>query len=296
MSLAPVVLFVYKRPWHTRQTVEALIKNKLAMDSELFVFSDAPEDDKTVPMVNEVREYIRTIIGFRKIFIIEQKVHAGLSRSIINGVTEVVNKYGSVIVLEDDLLTSTCFLEFMNDSLELYENDLNVASVHGYIYPIRSLPELFFIRGADCWGWATWKRAWGFFEPDGRKLLKGLQSKNLEREANFNNSNGYVRMLQDQIKGKNDSWAIRWYISVFLKDMLTLYPGKSYVQNIGNDNSGTHCKTTQVYEVELNCERLNGKIHVKENLEARKAMESFFNSFKKTMMQRIAFKIKGISR
>ena len=148
-NLAPIVLFVYNRPWHTAQTVEALQKNTLADKSELFIYSDAAKNSEVALYVKKVREYIRNISGFRKVTIMEREKNWGLANSIIDGVTTIVNKYGKIIVLEDDLVTSPYFLRFMNEALEMYENEESVASIHGYIYPIEGLPETFFIRGAD---------------------------------------------------------------------------------------------------------------------------------------------------
>lgn len=293
-NLSPIILFVYNRPWHTRQVVEALQKNELASESELFIFSDGYKDEKAVDMVKEVREYLKTIDGFKKVTIIEREKNWGLANNIIDGVTKIVNEYGKVIVLEDDLITSHCFLKFMNEGLEMYEDEGKVASIHGYIYPIDNLSDTFFIRGADCWGWSTWKRAWRVFEPDGKKLLKELRDKKLENEADFNGAYGYTKMLHDQINGKNDSWAVRWYLSAFLADMLTLYPGKALVRNIGIDNSGTHCGASAVFNINLANNYNLVKIDVAEDLEARAKIEGFFKSIKLTLLDRIRTRLKGL--
>ena len=291
MSLAPIVLFVYNRPWHTKQTIKALQKNELASESELFIYSDAPKNKEVKEKVKEVREYIKTIDGFKKVTIIERDKNWGLANSIIDGVTKIVNEYGKIIVLEDDLVTSPYFLKFMNESLTMYGNEERVASIHGYMYPIEGLPNTFFIRGADCWGWATWKDRWDIFEPDGKKLLKYLQSQGLQKEADFDGSYEFVRMLKDQIYGKNDSWAIRWYISSFLSNSLTLYPGISYVYNIGLDDSGTHCTKSESYVTKLNQELRLTKIDVVENVEVKKKMIDFFRSQNKTFIEKVSAKI-----
>jgi len=177
--------------------------------------------------------------------------------------------------------------------LKRYESEAQVACIHGYIYPITGMPEQFFVRGADCWGWATWLRAWAIFEKDGQKLLNEVVKRGMETEADFNGSYGYTQMLRDQIAGKNNSWAIRWYFSAFLRNMLCLYPGKSYIQNIGNDSSGTHCKSTDSYQVELNDSLSGLKIPVEENLYARKLMEKYFLGLKENIFVRLLRKIKG---
>ncbi len=153
MLLAPITLFVYNRLSHTKQTINALKKNKLAEQSELIIFSDSFKNSDDKKKVNQVREYIRSIKGFKGVEIIERPDNFGLANSIIDGVTRVVNQYGKVIVLEDDLVTSSFFLEYMNNALLCYEDDPQVISIHGYNYPISDLPEIFFIKGADCWGW-----------------------------------------------------------------------------------------------------------------------------------------------
>ena len=290
MNLAPIVLFVYNRPDHTKQTIEALQKNELAKDSELFIYSDAAKIETAQQKVNKVREYIKSVDGFKKITIIEREKNWGLANSIIDGVTKIVNEYGKIIVLEDDLVTSPYFLKFMNEALEMYKDEPKVASIHGYIYPIDGLPETFFIRGADCWGWATWKNKWSIFERVGQKLLDELKSKNLQKEADFNGSYSYTTMLKGQICGENNSWAVRWYMSAFLRNMLTLYPGQSYVQNIGFDQQGTHCGESDIFNINLNTKFVFNKIKVNENLEARKKIELFLKKTKPSIFQRIKSK------
>ena len=292
MNLAPIVLFVYDRPDHVKQTVEALKKNELALNSELFIYSDAAKNKNGEDKVIKVRQYIKNLDGFKKVTIFERNKNLGLASSIINGVTKIVNDYGKVIVLEDDLVTSPFFLKYMNEALELYKEERRVASIHGYIYPIENLPETFFIKGADCWGWATWRNKWSIFESNGQKLLDEINKRNLQKEADFNNSYDYTKMLKEQIKGKNNSWAIRWYMSAFLKDMVTLYPGQSYVQNIGHGAEGTHCKTeTDFFKVKLSNKFKLSRIDVNENLITRKKIENFYKGAKISVFKRSISKI-----
>lgn len=291
-KLAPIVLFVYNRPEHTRKTVEALASNFLAIESELFVYSDGPKNDESKKKNTEVRKYIKTVTGFKSVNIVERKENMGLANSIIAGVTEIVDRFGKVIVLEDDLVTSPYFLTYVNDALDFYEGEEKVISIHGYVYPVKKeLPETFFLKGADCWGWATWKRGWDLFEPNGEKLLIELQKRNLTEEFDFNGTYGYVNMLKRQIEGKNNSWAIRWYASAFLNDKLTLYPGKSLVDNIGQDSSGTHKGNSTAQKVVISQSKiLIRDIKIEEDVVARKAFENYFNSL------RPGFIIKGIKK
>ena len=291
-KLAPIVLFVYNRLNHTRQTLEALQKNDLASKSKLIIYSDSAKNKNDLKKVAKVREYIKNIDGFKQIIIRKTKENIGLANSIINGVTKVVNEHGKIIVLEDDLVTSRFFLRFMNEALEAYKDEPRVASIHGYIFPIKNLPETFFIKGADCWGWATWSNKWSIFKSDAKKLLDSVKKKNVEREINFNYAYNYTEMLKDQIKGKNDSWAIRWYVSAFLKNMMTLYPGKSYVQNIGFDNEGTHTKIkTVLFKTNLVNRFKFSKIAVNEDFVSRKKIENFFKSIKMSFIEKIKSKI-----
>jgi hypothetical protein len=296
---APILLFVYNRPLHTRRTIEALIKNHLADQSNLIVYADGPKSDKDTASIEEVRRFVRSVKGFRSIHISESPINKGLADSIIHGVTETLRSYEKVIVLEDDLVTSPHFLAYMNECLALYENDDQVISIHGYTYPVEGkLPETFFIRGADCWGWATWRRGWAQFEADGRKLLNELRERKLTEEFDFNNSFPFTQMLINQIEGKNNSWAIRWNASAFLKGRLTLYPGVTMVENIGFDSGGTHSgKMDQEYNSTLSTEPVNiEKILPAENREARQLISVFFRKFYKKGFRRILDRLTRIFR
>ncbi|MBS1505287.1 MAG: glycosyltransferase family 2 protein [Bacteroidetes bacterium] len=291
---APIALFVYKRVDHTRSTIEALQANRLSKDSDLIIYSDGPKGVNDKEKVEEVRLFIRTITGFKTVQIIESPVNMGLAKSIIQGVTSVLKKYDSVIVVEDDLVSSPYFLSYMNQGLSLYRFDSEVISIHGYVYPLKGkLPESFFLKGADCWGWATWRHGWELFEPDGNKLLQELEQRNLTRQFDFEGSYPYTQMLRDQIEGKNDSWAIRWYASAFLKGKLTLYPGASLINNIGHDNSGSHSGRSSLFDVALkNTDIELKRIPLIENSELRQKFISYFLSFKPGFLLRILKRIK----
>lgn len=271
MHLAPVSLFVYNRLDHTKKTVDALQKNLLASESNLFIFSDGSKNEKDELKVQAVRDYLKIVSGFKSINILERTENMGLAKSIIAGVTEIVNNYGKIIVLEDDLVTSKYFLKFMNDSLDLYDKKEKVGMISGYIYPVfGKLPETFFIRGGDCWGWATWQRAWNKFEKNGEKLLGELKDKKLLSEFDLGGYK-FSKMLENQTLGRNDSWAIRWHASLFLQNMLTLYPGNSLIDNIGLDGSGVHSGKNIFSRVMLANKSLKVEtIEVVENLEAKK--------------------------
>ena len=184
--------------------------------------------------------------------------------------------------MEDDIEVCPFFLKYMNEATSLYRDHSEVASIHGYIYPCKQiLPETFFMKGADCWGWATWRSAWKKFEPDGSKLLEQLRSRKLEKEFDLGGVGPFTGMLQQQIQGKNDSWAIRWHASAFLAGMHTLYPGRSLVRNTGLDSSGTHCETTKKYDSPLSKTPIRIEpIPVVESEVGRKAFKEFYQAQK----------------
>ena len=282
----------------------ALKNNVWADQSELFIYVDgltpfASQDDK----VNQekLKRIIREEQWCKEVTIFESNENKGLAQSIQKGVTEIVNKYGYVIVIEDDLITGKYFLKFMNDALEMYKNDKDVISITGYIYPLKQvLPKTFFLKGADCWGWATWKRGWDLFEDDGKKLLRELEEKNITYDFDFYHSYPYTQMLRDKIDGKNNSWAILWYASAFLKNKLTLYTGISLVQNIGIDGSGIHSGDfTDKFDVKLNTNEVKlERIPVEENTLCKEYIASYFNlvfgTKPKTIKEIVISKLKNI--
>lgn len=281
---APIVMFTYCRLANTKETVEHLLRNEEAKYSDLVIYSDAPKNERAEEGVKNTREFIHSISGFKSIKIIEREKNMGLANSIVDGVTSVVNQFGRVIVLEDDLSVSPYFLKYMNEGLERYEDRKDIASIHGYIYPVKAkMPEALLIKGADCWGWATWKRAWDVFCFDAKSLYQQIVESHREKEFDFNYSYPYMDMLKRQIDGSAGSWAICWYASAFLKDMYTLYPGQSLVQlNDIVGNGATHGSTPIAYLVDVKSTPINWNMveDQVESLEGRKAFELFFKSLK----------------
>jgi hypothetical protein len=291
MTLSPIALFTYNRPLHTRRTIEALQQNKLSAQSDLFIFSDGAKEGMPGADVQEVRSYLKSIQHFKSVTIIERKENIGLAANIIGGVQQIISEFGKVIVLEDDLLTSPYFLDFMNDGLLIYEEDQRVISIHGYVYPVsEKLDDTFFLRGADCWGWATWKHGWDLFEPDASLLLRKLIDSNQTEEFDFNGSYPYTQMLKDQISGRTNSWAIRWYASAFLENRFTLYPGKSLVSNTGADGSGTNTGFDHLlFKPFIEEPVLISRKNVKQNIPAYLAFAEYH---RKTMHPSFWYKIK----
>jgi len=283
MNAVPVILFAYNRPYHTLKTLAALKQNELSEKSELFIYCDGPKENassENLKAIDNVRRIVRLDKWCRKINIIESQSNKGLAESIIEGVTEIINKFGRVIVLEDDMVTSKYFLRYMNEALDKYENEKGVMSVSGYMYPIKDkVPDTFFIKYADCWGWGTWKRGWEVLNNDSGDLLNQIREKKLSYEFDFDGTFHYTKMLEQQAEGKIDSWAIRWYASVFLKNGLALLPGRSLVKNIGLDATGTHGDNTSNLDAAVSATPvLLSDIPVREDDKNRKAIASFFRS------------------
>jgi hypothetical protein len=278
-TFAPIALFTYRRPSHLARALHALRANPEAAKTELFVFSDNARSPAETLDVNAVSQLLQGINGFAGTHIRYRERNFGLANNIIDGVTAVLAKRSAVIVVEDDIVVSPHFLQFMNEALQFYKDVPRVGSISGYCYPIVArVPETYFIRGSDCWGWATWHDRWQYFNPDSRSLVAELESRNLWHPFDLEGAAPFSQMLKDHLAGKNDSWAIRWHASCYLRDLLILYPGRSLAQNIGFDGSGTHCKDVDhTLDVALSpTPVVIGKVPIEGNTEAREGIKRVF--------------------
>ncbi len=244
MTLAPIALFAYNRPEHLRKSLDALLADPLAAESELHVFCDAAKKPEHASAVAEVRRLVRSITGFRAITIVERASNFGLAKSIRDGVGALCETHGRVIVLEDDLLVAPGFLRFINGGLARYQDDARVYQISAYMYPgcYPGNDDALFLPTISCWGWATWARAWAAFDPSLAGLAALNESRDLRDRFNLHGAYDYFSMAKQQSCGKIDSWGICWHLSVFMLDGLVLFPRESLVQNIGVDASGTHGK------------------------------------------------------
>lgn len=239
--LAPVCLFTYNRLDETKQTVEALKDNFLASESQLFIFSDGPKNSDALAKVHSVREWLKTISGFKSIVIIECEENQGLANSIINGVSKIINDYGKVIVLEDDLITASNFLSYMNEALDYYKQYENVSSISGYT-PINFEnleSDVFFSKRSSSWGWATWKHQWNEVDWDFQPF-KDFPSSVLEYYRIFKIGSNLPKMIKRQNAGKVNSWAIRFLYYHFKSEKFTVFPIKNKIRNIGIGGDATH--------------------------------------------------------
>lgn len=278
-KLAPIVIFVYARPDHTKMTIEALSKNKFAKDTDVYIFSDAAKNEKTKSKVDETRKYIKSIAGnkyFKSTTIIEAEKNKGLANSIISGVTKIIEKYGKVIVLEDDLLTSDNFIEYMNNALNFYKDDNKIWSISGYNVPmkVKNYPYDVYLNYRGCsWGWATWKNRWDKVDWNVSDY-KNFKN-NLFKRIKFNRGgNDMSQMLDSQMHGMCDSWAIRWCYQEYKENMYTIYPIKTLINNIGLDGTGTHSGFAKGFDSKLT----NDEIKLVKNLIINKKIMREFKS------------------
>jgi len=259
MSLAPIVLFVYNRPQHTLKTLEALKQNELAEMSELFIFCDGPKADATKQdqeRINKVRDLVKKKNWCKKVTIRESHVNKGLANSIVQGVTEIVNTYGKIIVLEDDIVTSKGFLRYMNEALDLYENEPKVMQISGFMVPSKvELEQTGFFRCPGSWGWATWNSSWKHYNHNTSELVSKITKEDIST-FNLDDNYHYYNQLVDNDSGKLKTWVVRWYASMYYQNGLCLYPKKSLIQNIGFGTGATNTSSNVIENYVFNNKNL----------------------------------------
>jgi hypothetical protein len=247
---APIAIFAYKRAGHVRRMLRSLLQNPLARESPITVYCDGPRSADEAPAVAAARAAVRELAPAHA-RVVERERNQGLAASVIAGISEQVAAHGEVIMLEDDIELSPVTLDYFNAALERYRDEPRVMHVSSFMYPVRAaLPETFFCREATCsGGWATWARAWRHFEPDGRRIREAVLARNAQRAFNVGGMD-FLGMLELQIAGRIDSWAIRWYGSLWMQGGLALHPGQSLARNTGFDGSGVHSGVSTLWEVD----------------------------------------------
>lgn len=254
VNWAPIVLFTYDRPAHTRRTLEALAANEGAEESDLFVYSDGPKTGDRDDAVRAVREYLRSVTGFRSVNLVEREQNMGLGKSVIAGVSEALSRAASVVVMEDDLLTTRNFLLFVNSALSTYEHRTDIFSVTGYNYPLK-MPssyrdDAYLSYRSSSWGWGTWRDRWSRVDwslSDYADFVSDPRAQELFRRG----GDDLPRMLEMQMSGELDSWSIRFDYAHYKHDGFCVHPVASKVENIGFDGSGVHCDECDDYHVDL---------------------------------------------
>ncbi len=309
--LSPIVLFAYLRPLHTQKTLDALANNALAKQSILYVFVDGLKENIAENQENlhqEVKEIFERekkleIPRFKEIIINYRGKNIGLANNIITGVSEIIEKYGKIIVLEDDIVVSPFFLEYMNHALNMYEYDEKVMHISAYSpNTSKPLPLYFFTTSISSWGWATWARAWQKFNPDANYLIQQLnQNPQLKHKFNYENTYDHFSILEAYITRGLSTWAGRWYASVFLENGLSLWLGVSMVKNIGFDGTGEHCGKDDKYDTFLYPKSINlQKIPIEENATARQILKQTYKKMKlfskKSFFQKFLEKIKKLAK
>lgn len=294
MRLAPVALFTFTRLEHTKLTIESLKKNSLASETTLIIFSDAARTEEELIIVNELRNYLNTIHGFKEIIIVKREKNFGLAKNIIQGVSECCKKYGKVIVLEDDLITAPNFLSFMNNSLDLYSENKDVISISGCNYPAdlsKIQDDFYFLRIPLCWGWATWSDRWDLFDKD-ISLVDKINKKTINY-INFDKTYDFFSQAIHNKNKKINTWFIFWYIASATHKKLTLFPKFNLVENIGHDGSGENCKIDDTLTQKTNNKTI--KLSFKNPIENNIALTEhklFFKKTKKSIFMRIINRIR----
>ncbi len=244
MARTPLALFTYDRPEHTEAVLESLSRCARLDECDLHIYCDGPKNPEQLPAVKASRQVVRKWSALLNAEIIERDTNLGLSRSIVGGVTELCQKYGRVIVIEDDFVLNASFLDYMLQALDRYADEPEVYQVSGYMFPVEhpAQPDAFFLPLTTTWGWATWDRAWRVFNWNASDAWEALRGPKVRKRFDLDNSYPYSGMLEDKLKNQNDSWGILFWWAVFKAGGLVLHPRVSLVWVGGFDGSGTHCQ------------------------------------------------------
>ena len=246
-NLAPVAVFCYNRLDHIRLTIGALKNNLLAENTELFIFSDGPKNERENLTIKKVRKYLASIKGFKKKTIICSKKNLGLRKSIVEGVSLVLKKRKKIIVLEDDMVTSKQFIKFMNFALNYYKDSKKIFHIsshsHFPVNNVSTMQKIYFSKYMNCWGWATWEDRWKKLSFDKNKIDIYFKKKTVRKKFDYE-SGLFWRQIESNFKKKTTTWAIFWYASIFMNNGLCVNPYISYTKNIGMDGTGMHTVNT----------------------------------------------------
>jgi len=251
----------------------------------LFIFSDAPKYSDANEKVKQVRDYIKTISGFKAVIIKEQTQNLGLAKSIIDGVTEVVNKFGKIIVLEDDIEVSPYFLKFMNEALIFFKNERKIWSVTGFSYPIKhkKLPDIFCFFAMSCWSWGTWADRWVYYDKNPDRYISLFTKKIIHRFDYYDSTEMFSQITANKTEVIN-TWAIFWYAIQFINNGFQIMPSKPLAKNIGMDGTGIHCGTTSIYNYNIYKNEIKmdfNNVLIEENKLATKLISNFLKKQKK---------------
>lgn len=278
--MSPVVIFAFNRPDHLERCLESLRNNKESEHTVFWVFVDGPRNSDDLLKKEMIKKLLNKYEKMMKLKVKYSESNLGLEKSVINGLNEIFLLSERAIIMEDDLVASTFFLEYCNAGLNRYQFDNRVASIHGFSYKFKRPEEQpYFLKGADCWGWATWRDRWEYFEEDSAKLINQLLGKRLKKKFDLDGAFPYFKMLIRQSRGEVNSWAIRWHASMFLADKLTLYPDRTLINNNGMDGSGTNAGKSKSLNSPLAITSINlSGVQVKESSKARRKLKVFLRN------------------
>lgn len=248
-SKTPLALFTYNRPYHTRRALESLTRCNRIEECKIFIYCDGPKHSDDMNNIIASQQVVQNFAEKLGANIIIQEKNIGLAHSIVSGVSDLCERFGRVIVIEDDLVVSPSFIDYMLQALDRYQDEEHVYQISGFLFPIDASKhqDTFFLPFITTWGWATWNRAWKSFDWNATGYEKLFSDKKMSKQFNLDNSYPYCDMLLDRFSGKNESWGILWWYAVFSVGGLVLYPGRTLVNNCGFDGTGTHCGNSIEY-------------------------------------------------
>lgn len=294
-----VVIFAYRRPDHLRQLFQDLRQSSVCLeDLACRIYVDGPKTTQDSEAVARTIEVARAESPFTQSTVIPRQRNFGLARSLTGGISETLNETTSVVVLEDDLRLSPEFLPFMLEGLHRFESEPSVMSIQGHMYPVPCrLPETLFLKGADCWGWATWRDSWSLYRPDAGVLLREVVGRGLANEFDYDSRAGFTSLLRGTARGLVDSWAIRWHASVFLRGGVSLYPGQSLVKNEGSGAGSTHgAPVTQVKRLDERSRSIDltsVRLEAPSRLGYSALVEYFGEEFPRSSLVRVAKRLRN---
>ena len=294
-KFAPIAVFGFNRPNHLAACLRSLSLNPESKKSPVTIFIDGPRTSQDLQMVEATRDVALGGFEFLSKEVVVREINLGVAKSITTGVNHVLADHSSIIVIEDDLLLSPTFLKYMNQGLSLYENEPRVASLHGYCFQfINPLDQPYFLRGADCLGWATWKDRWETVNFNPNELLKEITSLGLSQQFNLDGAFSYTSILKAETGKRKNSWAILWHASMFLQDKLTLYPGESLIRYEGGDGSGVNCGISSLWDTTLSKrDEWEFPREIAESQAARSELVNFYRSAypKRTLFSKVIRKL-----
>lgn len=268
---APVIVSVYNRFEHFKKCISALSDNTLAKESDLFIISDSWKNEKDRNAVEIIRDYCKTIEGFRSVTLIAREANLGAYNSICSGIEQVLQKYNSFIFLEDDIYVSGFFLSFMNEGLKTFTNDKSVLAICGNTWPIRFplayKADIYIGLRFSPWGFAMWRDRWntinkGKFD----RYSQIATNKKLYKKALFK-GNDFISLLKDDSTGKITALDMRIAYHELVNNLRCIFPRVSLTDNFGCDGSGENCGTTNRYRVQVR-NSIAGDIYINPKIQA----------------------------